>query len=90
MSAGLRSLRLAAALEQARSDLYRAEQLAASMRAQLSKVGQQLVEIRRALDELEQQHEPHASAEPDACRYCEGPLNRDGSCARSCVGVGDG
>jgi len=27
---------------------------------------------------------------PGRCRYCEAPANRDGSCSRSCVGVGDG
>lgn len=25
-----------------------------------------------------------------ACVFCEAPLSRDGSCSRSCVGVGDG
>lgn len=30
------------------------------------------------------------AADAATCAYCEAPLNRDGSCSRSCVGVGDG
>lgn len=54
--------------------------------------------IRRALDELPEAERLAAAqryilaryGEVDRCPYCLGPLNRDDSCAASCVGVGDG
>jgi len=41
-----------------------------------------VAEVRRLRGE---QPEPSGS-----CPLCEAPLNRDGSCSRSCAGVGDG